>query len=152
MANVYKINDLGPGFVYADNNGFISAQSSQIGFNATTLGNLSSATYFGYGTIPVSTATEINGLIMATDGVFTAIYVHHVGDILNVAGQTATYELRVNGSTQASVSGMATNGGNHTSSSTALTVSYFAGQIITIRITLSAGLTALLTNINIGLV
>lgn len=80
---------------------------------------------------------------------FTKASARLTGDAANVGGQTATFTFKKAGSSIATITGVATNGGVHTGSATiSPAVDRAAGNLITCEVTFSGALTAVCTLIN----
>lgn len=122
-----------------------------LGFNAAALGSPSAQSYFPYGSVATSSLTPAQQFKAARAFTIDSIFVETTGNALNVGGQTATFEVLINGVSQGSVSGIATTAGAHGGSATALGIAVAAGDLVQPRISLSLGLTAGLTDTKIGL-
>jgi len=89
-------------------------------------------------------------VLLSKAGQLQTVRAEFTGDVLNVAGQTATILLTLNGVTIGTIAGIATTAGVKTGSATISPGSYVAGEEVQARVQLSAALTASLTNIKVS--
>lgn len=122
-----------------------------VAFNAPSLGHLASQTHIIYGGYQATSTTNVGALLSCKPGVYRRMQVLQTGDALNVAGQTSTFEVLVNGVSQGSVSGIAAGAGTHGGSDYGLAITVAAGDLVAIRISQSAALTATTTDIHVTL-
>jgi hypothetical protein len=119
------------------------------GFNADALGSLSAQSFLPNGNAAATSTTLTRGYLASAPGTFTKLYAGHIGDAANVGGQTISYELLVAGVSVASITGVTSaNAGATVASAPPFSAPYNAGDLITVRISISALLTATLTQIH----
>jgi hypothetical protein len=96
-----------------------------------------------------SSSDLVIGEIATAPGILSSLAAQFTGSGSNVGGQTATFQVLLNGApiTGAASAALATTAGNKTSQVQFPPVPYVPGGIITIQITPSAGLTAALTDV-----
>lgn len=97
-------------------------------------------------------ADLVIGHLMPASGTFSALYVQHTGNALNITGQTLTYTLSKTNAggttTMATISSVVSTAGvQRTSTSTFAAASYAAGDVVTLWVTPSGVLSGALADV-----